>query len=109
MKAHALLASLSPVRPFPTKEDAPQLLLPRMAADELPPHREQPWIIDKRGYRKVDPAMTVRSIIGAMLLAGIWRTVFEPIGADKLDVKALARHHADLMLYALRSEKVGTS
>ena len=59
MKAYSLLASLSPVRPFPTKEDAPQLLLPRMAADELPPHREQPWIIDKRGYRKVDPAMTL--------------------------------------------------
>jgi len=30
--------------------------------------------------------------------------VFEPIGAEKLDVKALARHHADLMLHALRSE-----
>jgi len=30
-----------------------------MAADELPPYREQPWIIDKRGYRKVDPTMTL--------------------------------------------------
>jgi len=28
-------------------------------------------------FRLVDPAMTVRSIVGAMLLAGIWRTVFE--------------------------------
>jgi AcrR family transcriptional regulator len=65
--------------------------------------------IEQGEFRKVDPAMTVRSIIGAMLLAGIWRTVFEPIGADKLDVKALARHHADLMLHALRPEKVGTS
>lgn len=53
-------------------------------------------------FRKVDPAMTVRSLMGAMLLAGLWRTVFEPIGAEKLDVRALARHHADLMLYALR-------
>lgn len=53
-------------------------------------------------FRKVDPAMTVRSLIGAMLLAGLWRTVFEPIGAEKLDVRALARHHADLMLHALR-------
>jgi hypothetical protein len=42
--------------------------------------------------------------MGAMLLAGVWRTVFEPIGAEKLDVKALARHHADLMLHALRPE-----
>jgi hypothetical protein len=36
-----------------------QVLLPRTAADELPPHRDQPWIIDKRGYRKVDPSMTL--------------------------------------------------
>ena len=60
-------------------------------------------------FRSVDPAMTVRSIVGAMLLAGIWRTVFEPIGADKLDIKALARHHADLMLHALKPDPVGTS
>jgi len=52
-------------------------------------------------FRKVDPGLTVRSIIGAMLLAMIWRTVFEPIGAEKVDVRALARHHADLMLHAL--------
>jgi AcrR family transcriptional regulator len=60
-------------------------------------------------FRKVDPAMTVRSIVGAMLLAGIWRTVFEPIGADKLDIRALARHHADLILHALKPDPVGTS
>jgi AcrR family transcriptional regulator len=53
-------------------------------------------------FREVDPAMTVRSIIGAMLLGGIWRTVFEPIGAEKLDIRAMARHHADLMLHALQ-------
>ncbi len=54
-------------------------------------------------FRKVDPAMTVRTLIGAMLLAGVWKTVFEPIGGEKLDVRALARHHADLMLHALRA------
>lgn len=53
-------------------------------------------------FRKVDPGLTVRTMIGAMLLGGLWRTVFEPIGAEKLDVRALARHHADLMLHALR-------
>ena len=37
----------------------PQVLLPRTAADELPPHREQPWLIDRRGYRKIDPSMTL--------------------------------------------------
>ena len=55
-------------------------------------------------FRRVDPGLTVRSIMGPMLLAGVWRTVFEPIGAEKLDVKALARHHADLMLHALRPD-----
>jgi AcrR family transcriptional regulator len=53
-------------------------------------------------FRKVDPMLTVRSLIGPMVLSIIWKTVFEPIGAEKLDVRALARHHTDLMLHALR-------
>jgi AcrR family transcriptional regulator len=53
-------------------------------------------------FRPVDPMLTVRSLIGPMLLSIVWKTVFEPIGAEKLDVRALARHHADLMLHALR-------
>jgi AcrR family transcriptional regulator len=52
-------------------------------------------------FREVDPGLTVRSLVGAMLLGGMWKTVFEPIGGEKLDVRALARHHADLMLHAL--------
>jgi AcrR family transcriptional regulator len=58
--------------------------------------------VESGEFRKVDPALTVRSLIGPMLLSVIWKTVFEPIGAEKLDVRALARHHADLMLHALR-------
>ena len=58
--------------------------------------------INQGEFRKVDPGLTVRSLIGPMLLSVIWKTVFEPIGAEKLDVRALARHHADLMLHALR-------
>jgi AcrR family transcriptional regulator len=53
-------------------------------------------------FREVDPVLTVRSLVGPMVLSIIWKTVFEPIGAEKLDVRALARHHADLMLHALR-------
>jgi AcrR family transcriptional regulator len=60
-------------------------------------------------FRAVDPGMTVRSIIGPMLLAVLWRTVFEPIGAEKLNVKALARHHAGLMLRALANDKDASS
>jgi AcrR family transcriptional regulator len=58
--------------------------------------------VESGEFRPVDPMLTVRSLIGPMLLSIIWKTVFEPIGAEKLDVRALARHHADLMLHALR-------
>jgi AcrR family transcriptional regulator len=58
--------------------------------------------VEQGEFRKVDPALTVRSLVGAMLLGGLWKTVFEPIGGEPLDVHALARHHADLMLHALR-------
>jgi len=65
--------------------------------------------IEQGEFRTVDPGMTVRSLVGGMLLAGLWRTVFEPIGAEKLDIEAFARHHADLILHALRPERAGTS
>src|SRR5215831_1378662 len=58
--------------------------------------------VESGEFRPVDPMLTVRSLIGPMLLSIIWKTVFEPIGAEKLDARALARHHADLMLHALR-------
>ena len=35
------------------------ILLPRTAADELPPYSDQPWIIDRGGYRKIDLSMTL--------------------------------------------------
>lgn len=35
------------------------ILMPRTAADDLPPYRDQPWIIDRGGYRKIDPSMTL--------------------------------------------------
>ena len=58
--------------------------------------------VESGEFRRVDPMLTVRSLIGPMLLSIIWKTVFEPIGAERLDARALARHHADLMLHALR-------
>jgi hypothetical protein len=35
------------------------ILVPRTQADDLPPYREQPWIIDRGGPRKIDPSMTL--------------------------------------------------
>ena len=43
--------------------------MPRTAADELPPYREQPWIIDRGGYRKIDPSMTLVPVTGCRALA----------------------------------------
>ena len=61
MTAYSLLANL--LRPANQTEvdirvRAP-VLLPRTAADDLPPYRDQPWVIDKSGYRKADPSMTL--------------------------------------------------
>jgi hypothetical protein len=62
MDGFSLLSGL--LRPRTTRgpaaaEHQQQVLLPRTAADELPPYREQPWIIDRRGYRKIDPRLTL--------------------------------------------------
>jgi hypothetical protein len=62
MLGYSVLSDL--IRPRPTNSRTvsvlqQQVLLPRTAADELPPYRDQPWIIDKRGYRKIDPSMTL--------------------------------------------------
>ena len=46
------------------------ILLPRTAADEVPPYREQPWIIDGQGYRKIDPSMTLVPVRQAVMEAG---------------------------------------
>jgi AcrR family transcriptional regulator len=53
-------------------------------------------------FRPVDPVITVKSMIGPMLLAGIWRTVFEPLGGEPLDLDAYVRHNQDMLLRGLR-------
>lgn len=55
-------------------------------------------------FRSVDPGLTVRSLVGPMLLGIVWKAVFEPLGGEPLDVRALARHHAGLMLRALKPD-----
>ncbi len=49
-------------------------------------------------FRAVDPANTARAMIGPMLLAVIWKTVLEPIGAEALDIEAYAAQHAEIFL-----------
>ena len=61
MNVHSLMTKL--LRPTNESSAAcdvpPPVLHPRTAADELPPYREQPWIIDRGGYRKIDSSMTL--------------------------------------------------
>ena len=58
MNAYSVLINLlrSPNRQVATFQIRQPVLVPRTPADELPPYREQPWVIDGRGYRKIDPA-----------------------------------------------------
>ena len=61
MNAYSLMTKLlRPTNEGRAAFEVPQpVLLPRPAADELPPYRQQPWIIDRRGYRKIDPNLTL--------------------------------------------------
>jgi hypothetical protein len=60
MRALSTFASLlCPRKGLTTADDLSKVLLPRTAADELPPYRGQPWLIDRRGHRKVDPNLTL--------------------------------------------------
>jgi AcrR family transcriptional regulator len=53
-------------------------------------------------FREVDPGLTVKCLVGPLLLGAIWKSAFEPIGADPIDISALAAHDADLVIRALQ-------
>lgn len=48
-----------------------------------------------------DPHHACRSIVGGVLFGALWKIVFEPVGAERLDVSAMARTHADTVLSGL--------
>ena len=49
----------------------------------------------------VDAAFAVKAMIAPMVLAAIWRSVLEPLGADALDIEAYAAQHVDVYLKGL--------
>ncbi len=53
-------------------------------------------------FRPVDPRLTVKCLVGPMVLAAVWKSAFEPIGAEPFDIAALAAHDADLIIRALQ-------
>lgn len=52
-----------------------------------------------------DVPQAARSVIGGVLLGAIWKMVFEPVGAERLDPALLARGHADVLLKGLLVRK----
>lgn len=54
-----------------------------------------------------DTVQASRSILGGVLLAAIWRTTFEPVGAELLAAEAVAQAHADTVLNGLLARKDG--
>ena len=53
-------------------------------------------------FRAVDPKLAVKSMIAPLLLAALWRTTFEPLGAEPIDMVAYARHNQEMLLRGLR-------
>ena len=49
-------------------------------------------------FRDIDPALAVKGMVAPMLLAAIWKTVFEPLGAEPLDIEAYAAQHIETFL-----------
>ena len=52
--------------------------------------------------RAGDPRLFAFGLMGPMVLSMVWRETFEPIGAQPLDVVALAEQHLDTVLRGMR-------
>ena len=52
-------------------------------------------------FREVDAALAVKAMIAPMLLAAIWKTVLEPLGAETLDIETFAAQHIAVYLKGL--------
>ncbi len=58
----------------------------------------------RRGeVRAGDPRLFAMGLMGPMVLSMVWRETFEPVGAEPLDVVALADQHVDTVLRGMRS------
>ena len=52
-------------------------------------------------FRSADPAFAAKSLVAPVLLAAIWKTVFEPLGAETLDMEGFVAQHVDIMIRGL--------
>jgi hypothetical protein len=54
--------------------------------------------IETGEFRRLDAAHAVKSMIAPVLLSAIWKTVFEPLGGEYLDIEGLVGQHVDIVL-----------
>lgn len=52
--------------------------------------------------RPGDPRLFAFGLMGPMVLSMVWRETFEPVGAEPVDVVALAEQHVDTVLRGMR-------
>ena len=52
--------------------------------------------------RPGDPRLFAFGLMGPMVLSMVWRETFEPVGAEPIDVVALAEQHVDTVLRGMR-------
>ncbi|MGE3692246.1 MAG: TetR family transcriptional regulator [Novosphingobium sp.] len=48
-----------------------------------------------------DPHLACRSIAGGVIMSALWKTVFEPVGAECIDPAQMAAAHAETLLKGL--------
>lgn len=52
-------------------------------------------------FRPVDPAFAAKQMVAPMLLAAMWKSVFEPLGGDTLDIEGFIAQHVETFLRGL--------
>lgn len=52
--------------------------------------------------RSGDPRLFAFGLMGPMVLSMVWRETFEPVGAEPIDVVALAEQHVETVLMGMR-------
>lgn len=60
--------------------------------------------IGRGEFSCVDPKMASRSVASGIIFAALWQNVFEPVGAEPLDIDWMAECHAQLVLAGLRKQ-----
>lgn len=57
--------------------------------------------VDRGEFACSDIGQACRTIIGGVLIGAIWKTTFEPVGAETLEPAAMASAHAETVLNGL--------